>query len=95
MQVNFYATFRPIVGSKTVDFDLPAGASTQQLLQAILQAYPALQAHLYDQAGQLFSHVHIFINGRDVQTLPMALETPLGALDKVDIFPPVSGGSSN
>jgi molybdopterin converting factor small subunit len=27
-----------------------------------------------------------------VQYLPLALETPLGPQDKVDIFPPVGGG---
>jgi sulfur-carrier protein len=92
MQVNFYATFRPIVGSKTVDFDLPAGATPASLLQAVLGAYPALRPQLYDENGVLHSHVHIFINGRDVQYLPAAWETPLDPQDKVDIFPPVGGG---
>jgi MoaD family protein len=92
MQVNFYATFRPIVGGKTVDFDLPPGATPAQLLQAVISAYPGLQPQLLDEEGKLFNHVHIFINGRDVQYLPLALETPLGPQDKVDIFPPVGGG---
>ena len=92
MQVNFYATFRPIVGGKTVEFDLPAGTTPARLLQAIIGAYPALQPQLLDENGMLFNHVHIFINGRDVQYLPQALETPLDPQDKVDIFPPVGGG---
>ena len=93
MLVNFYATFSPIVGGKTVDFDLPPGTTPAQLLQTIIRAYPGLQPQLFDEEGKLFSHVHLFVNGRDVQYLPMALETQLGPQDKVDIFPPVGGGS--
>jgi molybdopterin synthase sulfur carrier subunit len=94
MHVNFYATFRPVVGSKTVVFDLPCGATPAQLLQAIFARFPAMQDLLVNKGGELFSHVHLFINGRDVLHLPQGLDTPLACEDKVDIFPPVGGGSA-
>ncbi len=92
MQVNFYATFRTITGKKTVFFDLAENSTAQQLLQLILDAFPALNKHLLAEEGQLRSHVHFLVNGQDVQLLPELLQTPLKAQDKIDIFPPVAGG---
>jgi molybdopterin synthase sulfur carrier subunit len=94
MQVNFFATFRTVVRQKTVQFDLPENSSAFQLLQAIIKAYPALQPRLLDENDQLLKYVHLFVNGRDIQLLPMNLQTPLLPDDKVDIFPPVAGGTS-
>ena len=34
MKVNFYATYRPIVGGKTIDFDVDHGITVQQLVEA-------------------------------------------------------------
>jgi molybdopterin synthase sulfur carrier subunit len=95
MQVNFYATYRPIVGKKTVQFDLPSGSTPNQLLEEILRTYPPLREQMLDESGKLFSHVHIIINGRDVQHLPLVLETALSSEDKIDIFPPVGGGCAS
>jgi molybdopterin synthase sulfur carrier subunit len=92
MKVSFYATFRPIVGGKVVEFALPENATVQQLVQEIMSRFPDLRQQMLDEAGRLHTHVHIFINGRDVQYLPQALETTVGANDTVDIFPPVAGG---
>ena len=92
MKVSFYATFRPIVGGKVVEFNLPEAATVQQLIEQIMVQFPDLRQQMLDEAGRLYTHVHIFINGRDVQYLPLAIETPIGAEDKVDIFPPVAGG---
>jgi molybdopterin synthase sulfur carrier subunit len=92
MQVNFYATFRPLVGGKTVTFDLPPDSTPAQLLAVVIRTYPPLRDQLFDEAGKLYPHVHVFINGRDVQYLPQALDTILNSEDKIDIFPPVGGG---
>ena len=69
MKVNFYATYRPIVGGKTVEFDLDHGITLRQLVQAIITRFPAMQREMLDDNGQLYSHVHIFVNGRDVRYL--------------------------
>ncbi len=36
MIVNFYATLRGVVGQKTVEFDLPEGATVQHLLAEMI-----------------------------------------------------------
>ncbi|MHC4959438.1 MAG: ubiquitin-like small modifier protein 1 [Planctomycetota bacterium] len=92
MDVNFYATLRPIVGGKTVEFPLPEGTTVQALLDAIVGKYPAMREELLDAEGQLYPHVHLFINGRDAPYLDAGMDTVLTARDKVDLFPAVAGG---
>ncbi len=92
MKVNFYATFRPIVGGKTVEVDFVQDSTLRQLLQALIARYPALSQALFDGSNNLHQHVHVFVNGRDWVYLDDQLETRLGAEDVINIFPPVGGG---
>lgn len=92
MQINFYATLRPIVGAKTIELPLATGITVQQLLEEVIERYPALHKELFDDKGELYRHVHIFINGRDAPFLDDALETRLTLSDTIDIFPAVAGG---
>ena len=92
MLVNFYATLRPIVGGKTVEFPLPAGSTVRQLVDMVVTRFPALRPELLDENDQLYGHVHVFVNGRDAPLLERALETVLQAEDVVSIFPAVGGG---
>ena len=95
MQVNFFATFRTITGKKTVYFDLAENTTAAQLLQVMIDTFPALKKFLFTEDGKLSPHVHFYINGQDVQLSALALETPLKSQDKVDIFPPVAGGEKS
>ena len=92
VKVNFYATLRQIVGQKTVEIPLPTGATVRQLVNEVVSRYPGLRRELLDEEGNLYGHVHVFINGRDVPYLHDALDTQIGPADKVDIFPAVGGG---
>ena len=93
MKINLYATFRQVVGARSIDLDLPAEhATVLEMLKTVLDAHPRLGAQLVDDTGQLLRHVHIFINGRDIEYLPDGLGTSLTPADKIDIFPPVAGG---
>jgi MoaD family protein len=92
MKVFFYATFRQIVGAKSIELDLPEGSSIQAVLSAVIERYPRLEDAMLDETSQLRPYVHVFINGRDAQYLPDGHATRLGAGDKIDFFPPVAGG---
>ena len=92
MKINFYATFRPIVGGKTIDLPVSEGSTVSQLVQVLIESYPALGPQLIDNDGKLYSHVHVFINGRDAPMLPDSMQTILKTGDSIDIFPPVAGG---
>ena len=93
MQVNLYATFRLIAGVRRFELDLPDGTTMNEAIQAIVAAQPALRKHWLNEAGALHAHVHAFVNGIDVSTLPGGLETRLKPADVLDFFPPVAGGS--
>jgi molybdopterin synthase sulfur carrier subunit len=92
VQVNLYATFRSIAGVKRFTLDLPPGSPVLQAVEAVVTAYPALREHWLDEQGELHAHVHVFVNGREVPTLPQRWETLLQPNDVLDFFPPVAGG---
>jgi MoaD family protein len=90
--INFYATFRPIVGGKTVQVDLPDGSTINDVLDSLFERFPALKAEVLDEQGNLAPAFHFFVNGRDVHHLTEYRKTPLSSQDKLDVFPPVGGG---
>ena len=94
MQVNFFATFRPIVGTRTVEIPLPEGATVRDLVSEVVRRYPRLGDRLLDEQGQLSKHVHIFVDGRGAPYLRHGMDTTLDANQKIDIFPAVAGGKA-
>ncbi len=92
MKINFYATLRQVVGGKTVELTTRPGTTVQAILEALLERYPGLRPQMYAPDGQLYRHVHVLVNGRDVQYLEDGLATPLASADTVNIFPAVGGG---
>jgi molybdopterin synthase sulfur carrier subunit len=92
MNVNFYATLRQITGRKTVEFELPDGSTVRELVDIIIARYPTMGPELLNEDGELWPHVHVFINGRDLRYLPSGNLAVLQPGDKVNIFPPVGGG---
>lgn len=92
MKVNFFATLRQITGQKSVEFDLPEYVTAQQVLDAVIERYPAMRRDLLDENGQLHRHCHMFINGRGVPFLLEKMNTVVNPGDTVNIFPAVGGG---
>jgi molybdopterin synthase sulfur carrier subunit len=92
MKVNFYATLRPLAGQKTIAFDMPEGLTAQQLLDAVVTRFPLMRPELVDENGNLYRHVHLFVNGRDAPFLENAMDCRVKPNDKIDIFPAVGGG---
>ena len=92
MQANFYATLRQIVGQKTVEIDVPEGATVGLLIDEILHQYPQLRNELLDEQGRLYGHVHVLVNGRDSQFLDNALDTVIEPGDSISVFPAIGGG---
>ncbi len=92
MHVNFYATLRAPAGGKTVDVGAEAPNTARSALKAITATRPDLAGEIWTETGELKDHIHVFINGRQSIFLPQGLDTPVGADDTVDVFPPVGGG---
>jgi molybdopterin synthase sulfur carrier subunit len=91
MDVRFYATLRPIVGGKTIQVDLPTGATVCDLLHAATGRFPELGPLVWKEPGVLGDYIKVFVDGREIRHLQL-LETPVAADAEVDIFPPVAGG---
>ena len=92
MKVNFFATLRAIIGQKTLHIDMPAGSTARQLIDLVIAKYPPIGPELIDENGNFFSHMKMFINGREVVYLADKFDYVMKPEDKVDIFPPVGGG---
>jgi molybdopterin synthase sulfur carrier subunit len=92
MEVSFYATLRRVVGAKSIEVDLPAGATADDLLKEMIRRYPALRDEMLDEAGNLRQHVHVFVNGRDAPFLEGGLGGVLPPGARIGVFPAVAGG---
>ena len=92
MIVNFYATLRQVVGAKSVDFSLKEGATVRQLVEEMIRCYPALKQELLDEQGELYQHVHVFVNSRDASFLENGMDSKLSPSDTIGVFPAVGGG---
>jgi molybdopterin synthase sulfur carrier subunit len=92
VKVSFYATIRAIVGTKTIEIELPEGASIQELLDRVIEHCPPLGEKILDPDGNLSRSVQVFVNGRSASYLPDGMETKLRADQAVDIFPAIAGG---
>ena len=92
MRVCLYATFRPIVGARRVELDLPDGTTVLELAGELAGRWPELREHLLTDAGDLSRRVNVFVDGRNVRWLEKGAHTRLPADAEVDFFPPVAGG---
>jgi molybdopterin synthase sulfur carrier subunit len=92
MKVNFFATLRDIAGGKAVEFDADHGVTAQELLNAIVLRFPLMKKELLNERGEMYGHVHFFINGRDVQFMDEKFQTKIMQDDTVNVFPAVGGG---
>jgi molybdopterin synthase sulfur carrier subunit len=92
MKVNYYATLRPIVGGKTVEFEVDHGVTVREMLDVMIARFPKLRNELLDEAGNMHGHVHFFVNGRDAQFLANGIETKILPEDVINVFPAVGGG---
>lgn len=92
MKVSFFATLRDIAGGKVVEFDVDHGITAQELLDAIIEKFPPMKKELLNENGEMYGHVHFFINGRDVQFMDDKFATRIMQEDSVNVFPAVGGG---
>ena len=64
-----------------------AGASVSDVMRALERDQPALAGWILDERGVLRRHINVFVNGE-----LGAQDTEVGADDRVDVLPAISGG---
>lgn len=92
LELRFFATFRAIVGQKTVDREFPDGSSVGDILSTLQEEYPDMNDRLLDEDGEVRNQLSILKNGRNVVHMEGSA-TPLDDGDTLSIFPPVAGGA--
>lgn len=93
MRVDFYGIYRPIVGTKSIEFE--DGLSVRQVLEAVVTRYPPLRVEFLDEHGELYPWVPVFVNGRNPRLWADGLDRPLGAEDVLTILSPIASGKIN
>jgi molybdopterin synthase sulfur carrier subunit len=63
------------------------GGSVGELLSQIERTHPAAKGWILDERGVLRRHINVFVNGE-----PGAQDTHVGAEDRIDVLPAISGG---
>ena len=65
------------------------GASVVEVMRALEEARPATRGWVLDERGRVRRHINVFVNGelaRDGEAV--------GAEDRVEVIPAISGGAS-
>jgi len=70
----------------SVEAETVAGA-----IRALVDGHPLLRVHLFDEAGEIRRHVHLFYNDHNTAWLD-DLEIPLRQGDTLTVLQAVSGG---
>jgi molybdopterin converting factor small subunit len=71
-----------------VSFD---GATVGELLHALVEQYPDLGNHLYNEQGKLRSFVNVYVGDEDIRFLD-GEDTAVQDSDLVSIIPAIAGG---
>lgn len=89
LEVSIPSMLRDCTRNQT-RFRLSAG-TLEEALRRLLETYPLLRVHLYDEAERLRQHVLIFYNEENTAWFER-LDVPLHPGDRLTILQAVSGG---
>lgn len=63
------------------------GATVDELIHELERTNPPLEGWILDETGVIRKHINVFVNGERVKQ-----DAPVGADDKIEILPAISGG---
>ena len=66
------------------------GATVGECLERLIEQFPPARKLLFDQSGELFGHIDIYING--LSTFPRELARPVHEGDKITMLYLITGG---
>ena len=64
------------------------GATVIELMKGLEAANPGIAGWILDERGQIRPHINVFVNGERGDA-----QTAVGADDRVDVLPAISGGA--
>ncbi|MGI9097627.1 MAG: MoaD/ThiS family protein [Solirubrobacteraceae bacterium] len=63
------------------------GATVNEVLQGLEREHAALEGWILDERGTIRQHINVFVSAE-----PATAETPVGADERIEILPAISGG---
>ncbi len=69
-----------------------AGKTVGQVLDNLVQQYPALRTHIFNENGELRPFVNLFIGEDNINDL-QGITTPVQDGDRLLLIPSIAGGS--
>ena len=95
MRVEFYGNYRTLAGGKTLEIKFSHGLTVRVALQMVCKRFPALKDELFNEHGDLYAYIPVYVNGRNPRLLEAGLNTPLQPQDVISLFSPISSGRMN
>jgi adenylyltransferase/sulfurtransferase len=90
LKVLLPTALRHLVGNQD-EVEL-SGGNIAELMSGLVQKYPELKKHLFNEEGKLRNFVNVYVNDDDVRYLQQD-QTPVKEGDVVSIVPSIAGGS--
>jgi molybdopterin converting factor small subunit len=87
--IRFPAVMKYYVDNQS-EFEV-SGSTVSEIIDNVLERYPAVRFHMVDSEGNLRRHFNVFVNGVHVRELK-GMETELKADDKVILMASAAGG---
>jgi molybdopterin synthase sulfur carrier subunit len=69
------------------------GATVGEVMEGLVERYPALRKHLLDDDGSLRSFVNLYLNGEEIGELG-GVEARVAPGDKLALIPAIAGGAN-
>ena len=95
MRVEFYGNYRTITGGKTFEVESRQNLTVRDILQNVCVRFPALKDELFNEYGDLYAYIPVYVNGRNPRLMEAGLNTLLQTDDVLSLFSPISSGRLN
>jgi molybdopterin synthase sulfur carrier subunit len=89
--LKLLASLRDVADSKELTVAFEPGGTVRDLIRAIGQVSPQIQAKLVNETGELSGETHILLSGRNVMWLD-GLDTVIQPGTDITLIPPAAGG---
>lgn len=91
VECNFFGPLRENVGTKTIERELPEGATVADLVDELADEFDEFAPRVVDESGAIRDSINVTVDGRNVRQLE-GVETPLEDGTTVRFAPSVVGG---
>jgi molybdopterin converting factor small subunit len=86
---------RTIAGHESLEVAYARARTLSALLTRLAELIPEMASNLWDNQGNLYQDVPIFVNGRNPRLTGTGINMPLEPEDVITLFSPIASGRMN